>query len=818
MAKQPKASVGVAIIARNAEKTLPACLASLKQWVQQVVVCVDESSTDKTSQVAKRYSAEVHRIKVSDYHECPRHGRVLAQHFAEARNKSFSFLRKDLTWWMWLDADDTLQGGERLAQMLAGVPDGAVGVWLPYHYSALEKDGVRAVNTSFYRERVLRANVGWRWEHRVHEVVVPDAPGPWLTSDIVKVAHQTGAHKAESSAARNQLLLEIDLEENPNDPRATFYMANGFFAVADWERAAAWYERYTEIGQNHYELWQSYVYMSMAYQRLGDLNAAVQAAYGAIDVEPRHPEPYIQLEHIYLAAGEAEKAEYWAKEAAGKEDPPFFVFTNPMDKLFNLRVGLADAYAQQGRIGEARQVLEAAYKVFPEERVGKAIEHYREIESAERTADAFGQLADLVLPQLNLSARYIDLSGSGMQPFSTVLECLDLLPPTARELGRVRDRVAPLLMRTRPTTQPRIIFFCGKAYEPWGPPSLNTTGIGGSETAVVEIARRFAVDGWRVDVYNEAGRYEGIHEGVGYWDLKRLGSGERCEVLAVWRNPALHALPVEGRVRLLWVHDLNYGPEAKEAIGKWDAVLGVSAWHARMLSAYYGITNADYVPNGVNLERFDPSIKKVGWRCVYASSADRGLLTLLSLWPRIVENEPGAELHVAYGWQTFDRMAAGRPDMQAFKAAVMQRLETTPQVVWRDRLGQAELAKLYGESYAWLYPTNFLEVSCISAMEAMAGGAVPVVTRCGALPETIGNAGVLVDIPRSAFPAQPTSPAWQDNYVNMARAILADPNLRNPMAIAGRNRAKELTWDRSYEDRWKPKVARLLEGRAVACE
>ena len=65
-----------------------------------------------------------------------------------------------------------------------------------------------------------------------------------------------------------------------------------------------------------------------------------------------------------------------------------------------------------------------------------------------------------------------------------------------------------------------------------------------------------------------------------------------------------------------------------------------------------------------------------------------------------------------------------------------ERLQSTPGVHYHGRAGQAEVARSYAQSQLWLYPTDFLEVSCITAMEAQAAGCKVVATRCGALPET----------------------------------------------------------------------------------
>src|SRR6185295_2664932 len=131
--------------------------------------------------------------------------------------------------------------------------------------------------------------------------------------------------------------------------------------------------------------------------------------------------------------------------------------------------------------------------------------------------------------------------------------------------------------------RPRIIFWCGRGVQEWAPPVLNTTGIGGSETAVVKIAERFARDGWRVDVYTSAGRYEGEHDGVGYWEPGRLGAGESADVLVSWRQPALR-LPIQSRASVLWCPDWAGGDAWIGHLAHWDRVLGVSATHANFLA------------------------------------------------------------------------------------------------------------------------------------------------------------------------------------------------------------------------------------------
>src|SRR5690242_16082270 len=114
-----------------------------------------------------------------------------------------------------------------------------------------------------------------------------------------------------------------------------------------------------------------------------------------------------------------------------------------------------------------------------------------------------------------------------------------------------------------------------------------------------------------------------------------LTAEDACDVLVSWRRPDAHSMNLDARQKVLWCHDLHYGPEAAEHMGQWDVVLGVSGWHAEMLGRYYGVA-ADHVPNGIDMGRFPEDVsRKAPFQCVYASSPDRGLLKLLNLWPDV---------------------------------------------------------------------------------------------------------------------------------------------------------------------------------------
>ena len=122
----------------------------------------------------------------------------------------------------------------------------------------------------------------------------------------------------------------------------------------------------------------------------------------------------------------------------------------------------------------------------------------------------------------------------------------------------------------------------------------------------------------------------------------------------------------------------------------------------------------------------------------YGSSYDRGLIHLLKIWSQIKDKHPQAELHIAYGWDLFDRAFQNNPERQNWKERVNKLMEQ-PGITHHGRVGKDKLQKIRKECGIWAYPTEFTEINCITALEAQRDGCVPVVMAVAALKETVGS-------------------------------------------------------------------------------
>ncbi len=127
-----------------------------------------------------------------------------------------------------------------------------------------------------------------------------------------------------------------------------------------------------------------------------------------------------------------------------------------------------------------------------------------------------------------------------------------------------------------------------------------------------------------------------------------------------------------------------------------------------------------------------PRIHKLG----YFSSPDRGLAYCIMFWAKIREKFPDAELHVFYGWETFDSAFAGNAERQTWKKKMVEGLQQ-PGIFFHGRVGKETLKEWQQNIGIWMYPTNFTEINCITALDCQANGCVPCVINLAALKETV---------------------------------------------------------------------------------
>lgn len=353
----------------------------------------------------------------------------------------------------------------------------------------------------------------------------------------------------------------------------------------------------------------------------------------------------------------------------------------------------------------------------------------------------------------------------------------------------------------------KVVFYAGAGWDDPLPEKLLTTGMGGSETALVKMAELFARKGYDVRVYAGSGegglRSDSVtvgglpdsHGQVLYAPHSAWDPGEPCDLFVASRIPEAFDRTIKAPRRVLWLHDADYADRITEQrVSRMTDVVVLSQFQRELLVGRYPhIAPKVFLSrNGIEPRLFngDPPDKE---RLVaYTSSPDRGLDVLLAVWPEVRQRVPDARLEAAYS-PVYTRMANMLPELGEFHRKV-QRMLDQPGVTWRESLTQPQVADLYQRARVWAYASwhslgdaAFPEISCISAMEAQAGGAIPVCLDHAALKETVVS-GERID-------GDPSTGEWRERFVDAIVRGLTDDGWLSECGLRGRTYAINLSWD-----------------------
>ncbi|MGE3290390.1 MAG: glycosyltransferase family 4 protein [Geminicoccaceae bacterium] len=331
-------------------------------------------------------------------------------------------------------------------------------------------------------------------------------------------------------------------------------------------------------------------------------------------------------------------------------------------------------------------------------------------------------------------------------------------------------------------------------------PDPLAVGLGGSETAGLQLAAELARQGHRVEIACNTPEPFTWRDARLQHGFNRVELAQPYDLLLAQRAPNLLKERGGARAAFLWLHD-QPGPGVRgwveESGPRPDRFLFVSRWHAEQHRAL-ALDLADrftVIRNGIDLDLIADAaqgVERDPFRIAYISRPERGLDVLLtSVLPRLLAAEPRTSLSIA-------AYASGLPAEGCYEEELYSRHRGAGEAVtWHGGLGKRDLYRLLAGCGLVLYPTpapvlpGFAETSCIAAMEAMACGAVWVSTDRGALPETVGDAGVLVPIGDATHAGHPDA---VDAMAAAALRVMREPEHAERLRMAGLARAAGFGW------------------------
>ncbi len=286
--------LSLCMIVKNEEKNLEKALENCKIFADEIII-VDTGSTDKTKEVAFKFTD-----KVYDF--------VWVDDFSKARN--FAFDKANNDYLMWLDGDDFIleDSARNILKWKEGEDDADV-LMCPY-ISAYNEDF--SPTFQYLRERIVKNLPALRFHDRVHEVIMPS--GKVVTCDNIKIYHNRADKKYTT---RNLNIYRKMIKDGEIlSPRSQFYYARELYFNNFIDEAIHEFSRYIFDGggwiENNIE---ACLNLGKCYQIKKKYENALTALFGSFVYDNPRGEALCEIGNTYVCQGKYDKAIYWYKLA-----------------------------------------------------------------------------------------------------------------------------------------------------------------------------------------------------------------------------------------------------------------------------------------------------------------------------------------------------------------------------------------------------------------------------------------------------------------------------------------------------------------------
>lgn len=740
------------LIVKNCEKDLERALKSVEGKFDEICV-TDTGSTDGTVAVAQRFGAKISHFKWTGKYE-------------DARNFNYSQATGD--WIVWMDSDDTIRGIDSLLKQIKEADELVSAIACRYEYAKDANDNVSVVQ---WKVRATRR--GWyKWgsEGGLHEDLLSLRVGiTQYNLDAIWEHHKfVGVEKDDDTRERNLKILYDSLGDaqlSEQKPLFIYNLANALFSYEQWELCAKLFMAFVEM-----DIWEEHEYIARVrladcLSNLGNKEGAVQERLRAIGVRPDYPDAYWGLGKDFYDMGQFKKAEAFLKMCLDKPYPETIIVCNPRDYDFNPSYLLAQIYIWLSDPINSLKYLKKAKAYLKNS----------------KDLDGLMKIVQRLVSEMKFVDKKIEEIRGANDDKKKIQKILEGLPRFAQEHPGISFWRNKYFVK-KESSGKDVVIYCGQSTEEWSPESLRT-GIGGSEEAVIQMSRRLVGLGWNVTVYNSIVSPQEF-DGVIYRPFWEWNKNDKVDIFVSWRNAYPFSYHINAAKKYLWLHDVPRDNEFDAVrVANIDKIIVLSQYH-RSLLPFIPDDKFLVSANGIDPQQFEQGVERVSHKCIYTSAPERGLKTLLELWPKVREEVPDATLYVYYGWAVYDKAYEGERDKMRWKNEVVELLNQPGVMTDFPRIGHDEIAKEMLSSQLFVYPCRFPEISCIAAMKAQAAGCVPVTTNYAALEETV-QSGVKID----------SDNIYDDPEAKQEFVESVVEQLKNPLPVDSKKFIEQFSWD-----------------------
>lgn len=393
---------------------------------------------------------------------------------------------------------------------------------------------------------------------------------------------------------------------------------------------------------------------------------------------------------------------------------------------------------------------------------GFGLAYFEDVDLSYRASDAGFKLVEVPANLVHLGSQSSDQ--------------IDINKQTQRAKRHYTNKMT--INHLKKTGKKRIVFYNNDSF-PFIDSDYEGKGVGGSQASLILLSREFAKQGWQTEVYTST-EITGTYNGVEYHNLSEFNYWDYCDVFVLFRNIS-QFLPYINADKKIFLSCDQYtsGIWKKEVFPFVDKIVAISPYHMRYMDMVYGPIGdkLTYLDLGVNMEDYEKPEKKIPGKLIFCSVPKRGLAELIPLFNAIKAEVPGVKLYITSDYRLW---GLDHPDNKEFKDMVGDRadIEFLGKVSRKDLVYHQKTAELM------VYPCIYEECFCISALECIAAGAIPITTDIGALPTTVAESGIIIK-------GTPGTYNYGHHFVYHAKRLLTDKPYAKELRESGMKRIKE---------------------------
>lgn len=612
---------------------------------------------------------------------------------------------------------------------------------------------IKSDDVEYGSNRLIKSVSGLRYKYKIHEVIDDKNNVTIIVPKNVAIINDGRFDYMEERTMKRKesdlKLLYEELEENPSEPRTYYYLAQTYNLLEKHDLAYEFFLKRASFNNSGFI--QERIDAAFEAARLANfkLNKPWEECLDlyekAFKIDESRPEPQYFIGINYYLKGEEKTAYKYLKKA--------FEIGYPLHCQYSLKPTLSFHFLPKFLCKICINVKD--YKL------GQAAAELF-LQNNDPTADSYNEVVS----------------------WYKIYKNLNLCP----------QKTAPILSK-----KPIFCFVADGGFSQWSGKNILTTGMGGSETYVIEMAKYIQLSGeYDVIVFCNCAEEE-YFEGVIYKPLSELHSyiyKNYVHTCIVSRFSEYLPVVCNGWTESVYlvVHDLTPIGDVVIKDTKLKKIFCLTEWHVGYLNQAFPSLSHLTVPfyYGIDFSKFKKDVKKVPYKFIYSSFPNRGLLPLLQMWPKIYKKQPLATLYI-YSDLNGTWVNNAAPDQIKIIKGLLEDYYTRENglgICYCGWVDKQTLADSWASADIWFYPCIFMETFCLTALEAALTKTLVVTNHLAALQNTVSDRGVVIK-------GDPTTIEWQNNSLEKLFEYMNVDNVdkKNELIEKNYNWALTISWE-----------------------